>query len=120
MMNARGGEPGVAPVVKERRLRKVLESIESHPLHSVRELALEVRLSPDHLQRLFKRETGVHLSELLCDLRLRRAAQLLSTSDLEIKEIAHVVGYGHHSSFIRAFQRRFTQSPRQYRQQAAS
>jgi transcriptional regulator GlxA family with amidase domain len=120
MTNAGGAEPGMTPMVKEKRLCKVLASIESHSPHSVRELALEVHLGPDHLQRLFKRETGVHLGGLLFDQRLRWAAQLLSTSNLEIKEIAHLVGYRHHSSFVRAFQRRFTQSPRQYRQQSAS
>lgn len=103
------------PMVRERRLRKVLEKIEAGPPQSVSELAREVRLSPAHLQRLFKQETGVHISGLLAENRLRNAAQLLSTTDMEIKEIAYLAGYRHHSSFVRAFQRRFHQSPKDYR-----
>jgi len=103
------------PHVRERRLRKVMEMIESQPTRSVRELALEVHLSPAHLQRLFKHETGVDMSELITERRLQRAAQLLADSDLQIKEIAYAVGYEHHSSFVRAFQRRFALPPRRYR-----
>src|SRR6266481_5296051 len=102
-------------MVRESRLRRVLQRIESGPPQSVRELARGVRLSPAHLQRLFKQETGVHISDLLAENRLRNAAQLLSTTDMEIKEIAYLAGYQHHSSFVRAFQRRFHQSPKQYR-----
>ena len=108
------------PMVREKRLQKVLQSIESQLPHSVRELAEQVHLSPAHLQRLFKQETGVHISELLCERRLTMAANLLTTTDMEIKEVAYLVGYGHHSSFVRAFNRRYGQSPKRYRQSAAA
>ncbi|SRR6266852_2842710 len=114
------GPGSLIPVVKERRLRRVLERIESGPPQSVRELARAVRLSPAHLQRLFKHETGVHISDLLAENKLRNAARLLSTTDMEIKEIAYLAGYQHHSSFVRAFQRRFRQSPKEYRRPPAA
>jgi transcriptional regulator GlxA family with amidase domain len=85
----------------------------------VTDLAREVRLSPSHLQRLFKRETGFQISDLLAEARLRNAATLLLTTDMEVKEIAYLAGYQHHSSFVRAFQRRFGASPRCYRQASA-
>jgi transcriptional regulator GlxA family with amidase domain len=106
----------VAPV-HEKRLQKVLDMIELHPSCSVRELAREVHLSPARLQRLFKHETGVDVSEALAERRLQQAAHLLAVSDMQIKEIAYVVGYEHHSSFVRAFQRRFALAPRLYRRQ---
>jgi AraC-like DNA-binding protein len=99
----------------EGRLRRVLQMIESHPCRSVSELAQEVHLTPAHLQRLFKQKMGVHVSALIVEQRLQKAAILLATSDLPIKEIAHTVGYEHHSSFVRSFQRRFAQSPKHYR-----
>lgn len=108
------------PLVRERRLQRVVEMIESGPSRTVRELAFEVHLSPAHLQRLFKHETGGDVSELLAERRLQRAAHLLSGSDMPIKEIAYAVGYEHHSSFVRAFQRRFAQAPRRYRQQTTA
>jgi AraC-like DNA-binding protein len=104
-------------VRSEKRLRKVLRLINSQPACSVSDLALEVQISPAHLQRLFKKQTGLHVRDLISEQRLQKAAHLLSSSDLPIKEIAHAVGYEHHSSFVRAFQRRFAQSPKYYREQ---
>jgi transcriptional regulator GlxA family with amidase domain len=104
-------------VLGEKRLNKVLRIIHSRPACSVSELALEVHLSPAHLQRLFKQKTGLHVRDLIGEQRLQKAAHLLRSSDLPIKEIAFAVGYEHHSSFVRAFQRRFGQPPRSHRQQ---
>ena len=107
------------PLVREKRLRLVLQSLETQLPHSVRELAEQVHLSPAHLQRLFKQETGVHLSDLVSARRLNIAAELLTSTDMEVKQIAYFVGYGHHSSFVRAFHKRFGQSPKRYRQRCA-
>ncbi|HEX2328799.1 MAG TPA: helix-turn-helix transcriptional regulator [Candidatus Angelobacter sp.] len=113
------GTTPVIPPVREQRVRRVLQAIEGGRLRSVTDLAREVRLSPSHLQRLFKRETGFQISDLLAEARLRNAATLLLTTDMEVKEIAYLAGYQHHSSFVRAFQRRFGASPRCYRQASA-
>jgi transcriptional regulator GlxA family with amidase domain len=106
--------------IQERRLRQVMEIIDSEPSSSIRDLAQKVSLSSAHLQRLFKQQTGQHLGSLLVERRLQKAAQLLTVSNLSIKEIAHAVGYRHHSSFVRAFQRRFAQAPKHYRYQPAA
>ena len=104
------------PDVRDARVRKVLDIIESQPSQSVQRLAREAGLCPDHLQRLFKQESGGgQLRELLGKRRLHKAAQLLFAGAMSIKQIAYAVGYKHHSSFARAFQREFGQSPRHYR-----
>jgi transcriptional regulator GlxA family with amidase domain len=105
------------PQVQERRLRRVVEMIEAEPSCTIRTLARKVLLSPAHLQRLFKQQTGEQLGSLIAERRLQKAAQLLTSSNSSIKEIAHTVGYKHHSSFVRAFQRRFAQAPKRYRSQ---
>lgn len=101
--------------IHERRLRQVVEMIQSEPSSSIRDLALKVSLSPAHLQRLFKQQTGIQLGSLVVERRLQKAAELLTASNLSIKEIAHAVGYRHHSTFVRAFQRRFSEAPKHYR-----
>jgi transcriptional regulator GlxA family with amidase domain len=111
------GASSTTPQVQERRLRQVVEMIESEPSCSIRDLALRVSLSPAHLQRLFKQQTGIQLGSLVAERRLQKAAQLLTISNLSIKEIAYTVGYRHHSSFVRAFQRRFAQAPKQFRRE---
>jgi AraC family transcriptional activator of mar-sox-rob regulon len=101
----------------DRRVLKILEMVEAAATFAVRELAAEARLSPGYLQRLFKNETGICMGEWLSEQRLQRAAFLLSTSHLSIKEITHAIGYEHTSSFVRAFERRFRQAPARYRKQ---
>jgi two-component system, response regulator YesN len=103
--------------VQERRVQKILRMAESGATLTIRDLALEFHLSPSYLQRLFKHQTGTCMGEWLNDQRLQRAAQLLASSYMSVKEIAHNVGYEHASSFIRAFERRFTQAPARYRKQ---
>jgi transcriptional regulator GlxA family with amidase domain len=115
--DATGTSFRLALQVQERRLRQVIEMIEAQPCYSIRDLAYRVSLSPAHLQRLFKQQTGTQLGALVAERRLQKAAELLTISNLSIKEIAHAVGYRHHSSFVRAFQRRFAQVPKQYRAQ---
>jgi AraC-like DNA-binding protein len=102
----------------EGRVQKVVRMVESGATFTIRDLALELHLSPSYLQRLFKHQTGVAMGEWLSEQRLQRAAHLLANSCMSVKEIAYNVGYEHASSFIRAFERRFTQAPARYRRRS--
>ena len=107
--------PPVTDRIVEERVQRILRAVESGNTFRVRDLALEVRLSPSHLQRLFKHQTGVSIGGWLHEQRLLRAAHLLTNSYMSVKEIAHTIGYEHASSFVRAFGRRFAQAPAHYR-----
>jgi len=100
------------------RLLNSLQMIQSEPVCRIHDLAREFNLSHSYLEHLFKKQTGVRLGQLLNEQRLRRAAYLLSQTNLRIKEIAQAVGYEHTSSFVRAFERYFAKAPRLYRRDA--
>jgi transcriptional regulator GlxA family with amidase domain len=102
--------------LQEKRLRKILEVIESEPPRHIQALAAECNLSQSHLQHLFKQHTGLGLGHLLNERKLARAAELLVGSNMSIKEVACAIGYEHTSSFTRAFARRFEMSPSRYRE----
>jgi AraC-like DNA-binding protein len=104
------------PAMRDVRLRRILQIIESHPTRKINDLAVECNLSPSHLQHLFKQRTGLGLGQLLTEQRMQYASEFLAHTDLSIKEIAGSVGYEHTSSFTRAFERRFQQAPSYYRQ----
>jgi transcriptional regulator GlxA family with amidase domain len=105
----------LTPAILEGRVQKILRMVESGKTFTIRDLALELHLSPSYLQRLFKHQTGFSMGEWLNEQRLQRAAHLLTTSYMSVKEIAFDVGYEHASSFVRAFERRFTEAPARYR-----
>jgi len=103
--------------VQDGRLRKLLQMIQSERLGRIHDWAAKFNLSHSHLQHLFKRATGIRLGRVLHEQRLQRAVWLLENSAMSVKEIANAVGYEHTSSFTRAFERRFAQAPRRYRQE---
>ena len=55
-------------------------------------LASFVFLSPDHLSRIFKKETGYSLNQYIIKERIKTAKALLAETDLPIREIALATG----------------------------
>jgi AraC family transcriptional regulator, arabinose operon regulatory protein len=97
------------------RIERILQVIEENPFCEVEELASLASLSRSRLSHLFKATTGVSLQTFLSDLRLQRAAELLESTDMPIKEISYQVGYRHAPSFVRAFRNKVGSSPQDYR-----
>lgn len=56
------------------------------------EMAHHVNLTPEHLCRIFKAETGGSPARYFKCLRLRRAQVLLDNTHLSVKEITALVG----------------------------
>lgn len=78
---------------------------------TVRELALRVGVSPFHLCRLFRRETGITLHTYLVDLRLRRSLERLSDAETDLSRVALEAGFSSHSHYSAAFRRRMGITP---------
>ena len=108
--------PRVEMVARSLAERRILKLIESGAAYRIGDLATQLHLSPSHLQRLFKRETGLRMGDWLITFRLQKAAYLLANSYLSVKEIARSVGYEHVSSFIRAFERKYILTPTRFRE----
>ena len=85
---------------------------------TIERLAGEFHISPTYLKETFRRVCGQSVHRHLQDLRLTRAARLLSTTDDSVLSIAVSVGYSGTSRFNAAFKERFGVSPRQFRQNA--
>jgi AraC-like DNA-binding protein len=101
-------------------LQKILRKVESGTPCTMCDLAREFGLSASRLQHLFKERTGARLGQWLAELRLQRAARLLAESNMSVKEVASAVGYGHSSSFVRAFERVFHQAPGRFQRKKQS
>lgn len=71
-------------------------------------------MSPSHLSRLFKKETGVSFLEYLQECKIREAARLLNETDETIGEIAATIGYSERN-LTRMFQKHTHMTPGQYR-----
>ena len=67
------------------------------------------------LSREVKRKTGKTFTDLLQEKRLLTAAELLTTTDMTVLNVADAVGYDNVSYFHRIFKKQFTVSPKEYR-----
>src|ERR1051325_5253809 len=67
------------------------------------------------LQRFWRHTRQMCLSEWLKERRFSLACALLQTTQLTIKEVALLCGYGHIGAFSFAFAQRFHYSPRAWR-----
>ncbi|WP_411749800.1 helix-turn-helix domain-containing protein [Serratia marcescens] len=73
-----------------------------------------------HLQRLFKRLTGVTIARYIRWRRLNNAAALLKISNAPILDIALKYHFDSQASFTRAFKRQFSKTPFEYRRMEIS
>jgi len=80
------------------------------------ELAQEVGKAPEYINRVVRRCYGVTTTQLLNHIRLTKSAIRLRTSNDPITAIAFEAGYESLSNFYHAFGKKFSTSPRQYRQ----
>lgn len=71
--------------------------------------------TPAYASRSVKRQTGKTFSKLLREYRLQRAAELLSSSDMSIEDIALEIGYQVPSALYRHFSAHFGMTPNEYR-----
>lgn len=85
--------------------------------YSLEELAESVRLSPSHLHRLFKSETGMTPAHLICELRMEKAHKLLQDTFKTVKEICFEVGISNQSVFTRRFKEKYGITPTGFRKQ---
>lgn len=81
------------------------------------DLAASVNLSYSRLCRLFKAETGVTPAQYLKTMRLRKAAKLLTTTFLSVKEVMNQVGLNNKSHFTHDFTKIYGTAPVRYRAQ---
>ncbi|HTI09246.1 MAG TPA: two-component regulator propeller domain-containing protein [Puia sp.] len=80
----------------------------------VEQLARLMNMSRPTLYRKIKALANMSPNELITVTRLKRAAELLTSGDLKIYEIAERVGYSEASNFSRDFTRQFSMSPSEY------
>ncbi len=79
------------------------------------ELAKCFFLNANYCGQLFKSVTGKTFSQYIRDIRLARACELLSRTDMPIAQVAGQVGYEDLRYFSRVFADAMGASPRQYR-----
>lgn len=82
---------------------------------SLSSVAEFIHMSPSHLSFIFKKEVGTTFINYLTDLRIKKAKQLLSSTDLMVYEVSTNVGYENYAYFSTVFKKSVGLSPKEYR-----
>lgn len=83
---------------------------------SLDDVSREVDISPYYFSKLFKEETGKNFVEYVTEIRMSRAKELLTKSDMSMKEICSEIGYADPNYFSRIFKKNTGQTPTEYKE----
>lgn len=86
----------------------------AEPLH-VERIAERAKLSAAYLCRAFRRRFGCTMGQYLRQVRARKAAHLLASTDVPLSEIAIRCGFADQSHLTRVFKTQLAMTPRAYR-----
>jgi AraC-like DNA-binding protein len=105
-----------ADIMNRARLR-IRESLESSI--SIQAIAEELGIGYSNFRKLFKEYTGVAPAMYQQELRLQRAKEMLSTTNLSIKEIAYRLNFDSPDYFSAKFKIKTGRKPSEFRQDTA-
>ena len=86
---------------------------------TVEELAAALRLNRSYFGKIFRETTGKSPQRFLMSYRMIKAAELLASTELPVKDIGASVGYENQLHFSRAFKSVYGASPRDWRKENA-
>ena len=106
-------------VASSKQVAQAIDYIYVHIMDriTVNELAAAISISPTHLSRIFKQETGISVSEYIRQRKIDMAKNLLRFSDYDYVEIAVMLSYSSQSHFIQHFRSQVGMTPKAYRKQ---
>lgn len=107
----------------ERFLKSLLSYIEENMGNSelrVNDICKAVAMSRTHLHRKVKALTNMSISELIRNIRLKRAAQILEQGSLNISEVAYTVGFRDPDYFRKCFKNQFAVTPSSYQKNGSA
>ena len=99
------------------RLQRLTKEISNTPgkWWTVKEMAEYCNISANYLRLLFKQQYDASPKHYIENIKMNKAIELLSNSNLKVSEIALKLGYVDPYHFIRRFTATFSVSPSRYR-----
>ncbi len=110
-------EQGLGDADRLEHVRPVLRYVEDHFRENVtlEDVSAFVHVSHSRVRHLFKEVTNVGFKEYLTNVRLAEARRLLLGTDVNVCDVARMVGYTNIHQFYKVFYRYSTMSPADYR-----
>jgi two-component system response regulator YesN len=119
-INGNNGELAPPSIKDAKNYDKLIEQVKEYIENNIQNDICLDRLSDlfffssAHFSRLFKKYTGVNLSDYIINKKISLAIELLKKRKYKIYEIGEKVGYGNSKSFNRVFKKCTGYTPKEY------
>jgi AraC family transcriptional regulator len=99
-------------------VNEVIRYVDDHICENFRTdtIAQKLGKSVPNTCRLFKSQTGITITMYMQRRKVEKAAELLTQSDMRIKDISEKIGFANQQYFEKVFRRVKGMSPKEYRQ----
>ncbi|TDF89809.1 response regulator [Paenibacillus piri] len=116
-------EQSIESVQKKNRkgMKNIIEDIVQHVREgyfkslSIDDYARKYNLNSNYLRRVFKSETGKTFLDVLTEIRIVKAKELLRDSDMKIHEVGQYIGYEDYRNFYLVFKKVTGKSPGEFK-----
>jgi DNA-binding response OmpR family regulator len=110
--DAVSGDPDAVTVAAVKRL--IADNLASLP--GLAEIARSVGTYREKLSQVFREQTGMTVFTFIREARIRRGEELLKDTDIDVQDIALLIGFNNAGNFATAFRERLGVTPSAYRQ----
>ena len=93
--------------------RLIIDNLAALP--SLAEIARSVGTYREKLSQVFREQTGMTVFAFIREERIRRGVQLLRESEIDVQDIALLIGFNNAGNFATAFRERIGVTPSAYR-----
>lgn len=106
-----------APGNDEKLMERINKALGSHindTDYTTEKLSSEVGVSRSQLHRKMIELTGMNTSEYIRNIRLKHAAELLCSGEMNVSQVAYQCGFANPGHFATVFKKQFGQSPTEF------
>jgi len=107
-----GVDPDAVTVAAVKRL--IADNLASLP--GLAEIARSVGTYREKLSQVFREQTGMTVFSFIREARIRRGEELLKDTDIDVQDIALLIGFNNAGNFATAFREKLGVTPTAYRQ----
>jgi two-component system response regulator YesN len=92
-------------------IKQYLDEYSTSPNMSLEIIAKKYYVSKEYLTTAFKKRYGCNVTEYIISSRMEKAKELITSTTLQYKTIAEMIGYDDVSYFYRVFKKYYGSSP---------
>lgn len=88
-----------------------------YKMATLQQAAAVLHMNPNYLSTYIKKHSGQNFKDILTNIRMEKAYELLKETSYKPGEIQKMIGYSDERMFLRAFRKKYGMSPAQFRRQ---